>query len=86
MRAGSTSIAATPTAARSDLRFPKERLEARAPGLDCVGAIQTDVVIGPYLFKGRVEAGFRLPWDAPPKQWPHAGGHAACKVGGIYVD
>ena len=48
-----------------------------------VGAIQTDVVFSASLFKGRVEAGFRVPWDAPPKRWPHAGGHAACKAGGI---
>ena len=70
-------------ALQTDLVFGSTVFKGSAGGI-CVTRKSGDVVIFSSLFKGRVELGFRVPWDAPAKRRPHAGGRAACKAGGIY--
>ena len=52
-------------------------------GWGCAGNRQSPLRTPPFS-KVRVEPGIRVPWDVPARRWPHAGGHAACKAGGIF--
>ena len=63
--------------AKATLNFLSEKKLLRTD------AIQTDLVFGTTLFKGRVERGCRAACRSPSKRCPDAAGHAACKAGGI---
>ena len=45
--------------------------------------MQTAVVVGSSLFKGRVEQGFRVACHSPAERYSGASEYAACKLGGI---